>query len=419
MTGRRATWPETDLIRRLCSVLEIASNAVRRLAVDGFTDVEEPANNVRPEKVISESALLLYAASTVSGHDEIAERVREVAALLLPHARSERMLLGICTEPALACDYAFAHACLKRIGYPEARFDAALDAAGRSQARQGRERPPHRMIEWHWVLRSCRGTGSDGEAPADRVPSAVRQSVLRHPMDLLSGSREDVYAFTHALMYTRDFNVQPWPLPRPRKAVLAEAEAALARCLDEQDYDLAGEVLLAWPLTGKSWSDPASFAFSVLADIEDQAGFLPSPGTKLDRLSMLAGEDRARYLIATAYHTAYVMGLLCAAALQPGRAPPEKIGSKAGNGSSRALLEMLSSSENQPHWVDHVERLADQERDALAGLFFTIGLRRSVLQRDFNKLHQLLAIGHDAGLTDSPSASQAAEVLETVAAHLA
>jgi len=73
-------------------------------------------------------------------------------------------------------------------------------------------------------------------------------------MDLLNGSRDDVYAFTHALMYVTDFNIRPRRLPRRRAAILAEAEAALARCLDEQDYDLGGEVLLAWPLTGRSWS---------------------------------------------------------------------------------------------------------------------------------------------------------------------
>jgi hypothetical protein len=57
-------------------------------------------------------------------------------------------------------------------------------------------------------------------------------------MDLLNGSREDIYVFPHALMYVTGFNVCPSRLPRPKTMILADAEAALARCLDEQDYDL-------------------------------------------------------------------------------------------------------------------------------------------------------------------------------------
>ena len=92
-------------------------------------------------------------------------------------------------------------------------------------------------------------------------------------------------------------------LPRKRKEILLDAEAALSRCLDHQDYDLAGEVLLAWPLTGRSWGAIGAFGFRVLAHVEDQAGFLPSSSTRIDRLNRLHGEDRAKYLLATAYHT--------------------------------------------------------------------------------------------------------------------
>jgi hypothetical protein len=86
-----------------------------------------------------------------------------------------------------------------------------------------------------------------------------------------------------------------------------------------KDYDLGGEVLLAWPLTGKTWSPAATFGLQVLTQVEDKAGFLPSPGTRLDRLNTLQGDERTDYLLATAYHTAYVMGLLSAAALTNGK----------------------------------------------------------------------------------------------------
>ena len=52
-----------DLTRRLCHVLDIAKQTVERLATNGYRDPEEPANSIRPEKLIAETALLLLAAA--------------------------------------------------------------------------------------------------------------------------------------------------------------------------------------------------------------------------------------------------------------------------------------------------------------------------------------------------------------------
>ena len=106
-------------------------------------------------------------------------------------------------------------------------------------------------------------------------------------MDLLGGSREDICAFTHALMYVRDFNNRPLRLPRAKRLILADAEAALAWCLGEQDYDLAGEVLLARPLTRTDWNAVAGFGFRVLATVEDEAGFLPAPSPTVAGMDQL------------------------------------------------------------------------------------------------------------------------------------
>jgi len=414
---RGLPWAQVDLARRLCGALDLAKNAIEQLAPGGYEDREEPANNLRPEKVISESGLLLLAASTAAQHPGVGDRLRTVAERLAPHARSERMLLGICMEPALAWDYAQAHICLTRLGYPAPRFDAVLEMIGKSQARRGRERPPHRTLEQIRVMRGLRtppprAKGTVRQAP----PIVIRDSVLGQPMDLLCGSREDIYAFTHAVMFVTDFNIRPWRLPRRRSVILAEAEAALARCLDDHDYDLAGEVLLTWPLTGRSWAPVAAFGFRVLAQVEDQAGFLPSASIRPERLEALHGDDRKKYLLATAYHTAYVMGLLCAAALQPGRAPPTAIKAEGSTpGRSRLVLAKLDADTQRTHWREGLSKLSEAERDTLASMLLTIGLRRSVVQRDFIRLHEFLQIGRAAGLTDMPSASQAAELLARLA----
>src|SRR5262249_33679062 len=194
----------------------------------GYTDLQEPSNSLRPEKLIAETAFLLVGASTAARQHELDAQIEHLARLLIPHARSDRMLLGMCLEPAVALEYAQAHICLTRLGYRDPGVDRLLGQTLRAQARAGRERPPHRMLEQEWTTRSWK-------AARARRPNAqiARLSVLNHPIDLLTGSREDLYAFTHALMYVTDFNVAPCPLPRPRAAILGEAEMALARCLDE------------------------------------------------------------------------------------------------------------------------------------------------------------------------------------------
>jgi hypothetical protein len=401
-------------VRRLSHALDIAKQAVERLATKGYSDSKDPSNNLRPEKLISETAFLLLGASTAGEHPEVRQRIRAVAERLLSHARSERMILGVCLEPALALDYAQAHIYLTRLGYPDADFDAVLRQSLTSQVRDGRERPPHRVLEQEWLAGTWHGVRPNS---GRKLPLVARHSVLSRPMDLLSGSRDDVYAFTHSLMYVTDFNILPRSLPRPPSAILAEAEAALGRCLDEEDYDLGGEVLLAWPLSGKPWSAAAVFGFRVVADVEDRAGILPSPSTRLQRLHELNDAERPEYLLATAYHTAYVMGLLCAAALQPCKAPPVRLpAAQFGAGSSGPILQFLDADPRRAHWREEFEQLAAPERDAIAGLLFAVALRRRARQHDFAGLRELLAAGYQLGLADCPAASQAAELLERVAA---
>jgi hypothetical protein len=235
-------------------------------------------------------------------------------------------------------------------------------------------------------------------------------------MDLLSSSREDIYAFTHALMYATGFNFSPRRLPRSRKTILAEAEALLGRCLDEQDYDLGGELLLAWPLTGNSWSAAAAFAFRVLARVEDLAGFLPSFSTRLERLDKLLNEERTNYLLATAYHTIYVMGMLCAAALQPGRTPPKSIPIRgAASGSAVRMLQYLDAEGQIPHWREELNKLTEPETDAIASFLLDLAVRRQIVRRDFGTLRKLLELAYTSNLANTPTSSQAAEMLARLA----
>jgi hypothetical protein len=410
MTFRRVNWNKDDLSRRLCHALNFAELALKRLALRGYIDKDQPGNSVRAEKVISETAFLLFAASTAVHSEEVSARINSVAQLLIPHARSERMLLGVCLEPALALDYAQAHICLKRLGYPDRDFDELLQRSGLSQAHAGRERTPHRLLEQEWLRE-----GSTSQR-SKRISLTARRCVLNWPMDLLGGSREDFYAFTHALMYVTDFNVCHRRLPRPRLVILEEAGAALARCLDEEDYDLAGEILLAWPLTGRSWSAASVFGFRVLAHVEDQAGFLPAASTRLASLARLEADDRLDYFVATAYHTVFVMGLLCAVALQSGRTPPATLPTNCTTpGCADWLLHVIDADGKKTHWREEVNLLDKPERDALAGFLLNVAVHRRVRTRDFSGVHELLDKAYRLGMANTPSSSQAAEMLERIA----
>jgi hypothetical protein len=217
-------------------------------------------------------------------------------------------------------------------------------------------------------------------------------------------------------MYVSNFDICPWKLPRSKEEILSETEAMLARCLDEQDYDLAGELLLAWPLINTCWSSSSTFAFHVLASVEDKAGFLPSPITRLEILNKLEDKNRKKYLYATAYHTAYVMGLLCSVSLQPNKTPPKHINTNMSvPGSARKILPYLSNSEENIHWQDELNRLTELERDALGGFLFNIALIRNVRRKQYGVAYELLEIGYELKLTDTALARQTAELLERLA----
>ncbi len=408
-------WDDRDLIRRLCHALDIARLAVEHLAANGYTDSQSPSRNIRPEKIVSETAVLLLAASPAMIYDEVETRIRNVAELLIPHARNDRALVGLCLEPAVAWDYALPHVCLSRLDYHDYQFDKLLRVSLESQARCGRERVPHRILEQEWV---AAGWYQPKPGRHQVSPPTARRSILAQSMDLLGCTRDDIYAFTHALMYVTDFNLVPALLPRRRALILAEAEALLAHCIDEQDYDLSGEVLLSWPLTGKVWNAASAFAFRVLANVEDKAGFLPTPSTRISEIKAREGVERTQYLVSTAYHTAYVMGLLCAASLHPGYAPPKCVPATDLNpGRAKHILRILDGDGKRPHWRDEFNRLSTPEADALAGFLLNIALRRRVKDRDFGGLHDLLKHAYDLDLAGNPAASQAAELLERLATY--
>ena len=70
--------------------------------------------------------MLAYAAATCGQRTKVAGRVDELARLLIPHARSERVLVNIAVHPTLVFKFAVPHVLLSKLGYCDAVFDDFL-----------------------------------------------------------------------------------------------------------------------------------------------------------------------------------------------------------------------------------------------------------------------------------------------------
>ena len=77
------------------------------------------------------------------------------------------------------------------------------------------------------------------------------------------------------------------------------------------------------------------------------------------------------------------LGLLCAAALQPGCAPKIEVPvQQAGKGSAERMTPCVQDKKFSPHWQDEFDKLEPDQADALAGMLFHIALSRNFIERD-------------------------------------
>lgn len=402
-------WNARDLARRLAAALDVAARAVDFLGDTGWRPGD--ADGVRPEKVLSETALFLLAARDACARTpELAAQHQRVATALVPFARNDRLAALIALEPVVALDHALLHLCLSRMGHADARFDRLLAASLSGQGAGGRERLPHRVMEQQWLRRLA-------GVPHAHRPSQPRDCILDYPLDALSPTPDDLYAFTHCLLFATDLGQRAARFGRPATAIALDAEAALAHCLDVQDFDVAGELLMAWPLLRRRWSNGATFGFMCLAQAEDAAGFLPAPGMTLQPVAALIGVDRTRHLLATSYHTIYVMGLLCALALHTGVAPGSTLSAHPRcSGMVQRLCDAVESAPaGKQVWSQVFEGLPVAAREALSPFLLNVQLQRAAARRDLGGIQRLLGIAVRFDLVALPAARQGFELLQRTA----
>ena len=417
-----AAWPRHDLEARLVRVLDLAAAVVSDFGAHGRTDELVPELGFGPDKVVAESAMLAWAAAGCTTDAEVGSRVDRLVDLLVPLARSLRVLLDAALHPARAFKYAVPHVLLSRLGRPDPEFDAFLADACASARASAADVPPSARLERHWIAQAWPALSADGAEPdgPQRGPDRtldpdlgrgqdqgltwgpdLRQTALGRPLDVLDASREEVYALTHVLFYVSDLGHRsPTALPRPAVDVLADVEAALVRYVHGEDYDLAGELLMAWPELRAAWGPVAAFCFRVLADVEDAVGVLPCGNVDHARFAALPPGERERYARATGYHTAYVMGFLCASALRCGEPPLTlpSAGAPACATVDSAWPELLTLVDPERHWRRTFDTLTDAEKCSLTNMLADIAALEACSGHDYRRAAHVVALAEQAGV---------------------
>jgi hypothetical protein len=390
-----------DLLHRLEKVLAFAARAMPVLAT--LPDDPERKGRFRREKFICETALLLYAARGVRGHFQALDtQINTLCRALVPHARSEAMLTMMRLRPASASELAVAHACLQQMGFIDVDFQRKMASILASPMQRLSERLPWKEIEAKWFA-TLAGVAIDTQAR-----SVLEQLTLSKGIDVLSARREELYAFTHALIYLSDFGRREPNLERSKADICLDVDCALARCLDDDDFDIAAELLMTWPYLRLHWSPTAKFAFSVLRRVEDDVGYLPSLSIRKSEFNALKANKQEEYFLFEAYHTVYVMGLLCASCLSNDMIDRDHLESDPSISCSTTMESLVPARTPMPQWEMDFARLAPADQAGLTPFLTTIALRRALHGNDFPRLRTILASVLSDDLPLTPSVDQAA-----------
>ncbi|MGN6219337.1 MAG: DUF6895 family protein [Microbacterium sp.] len=391
IAGPGPAHPWTRWVHRGLDIAELALDA----AVDGPARAHLDAHQTSLAKITAETAILVRVARACGAQDVVVHAER-VAARLRPLVTDPHIRLGAIMRPAAALDVAAAYLVLREEGADPA-LDAALHSALAARSAHATERLPHRELEQEWLAAQL-----DGRPP---VPELVFATVLAAHLDVLCGSRDDAYAFTHALMYATDFGRHPDAVPAslvPR--LLAQAQAALAGALDDEDWDLAGELLLTWPMLAADAGPAESTALAVLLDLADAVGTLPSATLAATPLDGLAPRDRGDAIVLAGYHTAYVLAILAASL-------PRCSWQGADGSSTRLRDTWFVDDAGRPGWLDLPTAARAGSGEDAAGLISAARRRRHVRARRFADLAADVSV-HPS---DGESAAQSLELLERLA----
>jgi hypothetical protein len=272
------------------------------------------------------------------------------------------------------------------------------------------ERLAHRRLEQHWLLRVW------GRPASRQIESrTLADSMLAGRVDALTSNRLDLYALTHSVMYASDIGHRRLRLARSRTEIQADALAGLAYALPAADYDLAGELLMTWPLLGGDFSPSAEFAWMVLTRVVGEFGVLPGIQYERGRRETLPPDVADEYVLTTCYHAVFVMGMLCAIMLRQDRLRPGGVpragGSKGAAADLLTLLDAEVAAVVESSWRRALRTMSPRSQDAVAPLILAILLRHATARGDLKLVLAALhaAVRHD--LAGGAAPAQAAALL--------
>lgn len=388
---------------RLAYSLTFAKKALGHLIIDDHPAPEDAPWFVKNEKIIAETAFLIAFSKNKCNYPEVDKAFRELIEVLEPLARSKAMLLNICLKPGLALDYAQAHICLDYAGYPNAQFDKALRAALESSAANSIERTPYRMMEGEW-LKKLWNRGHE-----DNLDFWAQLSCLNHPVDLFCESSDGAYSISHALMYGA-FERNKIP-GIDLEIIFQLVESLVIRYLDEQNYDIAGELLMAWPLLNRKWTPAASFALNCLFKIEERVGFLPAPGLERSKIDGAEQEEKRTYIYSINYHTVLVMGLLCSVMLKNPLCEETVSDAVSYPDKWRNKIENEIHTGKDVHWYEFYQSLDSVQKEQLLPMLYQVCLTRWIRDKQYGDVKKLLDLNNDE-LHNMEASRQARELLQ-------
>ena len=234
--------------------------------------------------------------------------------------------------------------------------------------------------------------------------------MLGGELDVLHGTRDDGYAFTHALMYATDFGSTP-RRPEVARGIAAQASSAIARFLDDDDFDLVGELLFTWPLLDLPMAAVARFAYDVLDRAATTVGLLPSAAMSAAAIAAQPPPARTAYTIAVSYHSAYVMALAehLTRAATSSSLPPASTRDETLAATFAALIG--ADAGRIPEWRREPVVAAPTE------LLVDVALTRAVRRGDLAGAHTVLVTAVESGVPPTTAMHQTTRLLHRLTRH--
>ena len=120
-------------------------------------------------------------------------------------------------------------------------------------------------------------------------------------------------------------------------------------------------------------------------------------------------------MLAHSYHSAYVMGFLCASALRASpmllAAVPERPIRAPLAGAAARILRLLESNEVESCWEDHFRALRERQQDSLAPFALAVLLRRAAVRGNLALVRTALQVAVDFDMADGTAPLHAAALL--------